>query len=374
MKVIRTTAPQTVITPAVAASGRATTSPALAPLARDARALAAQQRIADLKAFAPTGESWEGWRSFEVIRRIDEADNQVSFDMRAADGQPIPGYKAGQFLHVKVQIGSEWFVRHYSLSDSPKDDFYRITIKRALPPEGSEFPPGKVSTHFLDSVQVGALIDVRAPKGRFTLDPASTTPVVMIAGGIGVAPFLSMVKDLADQNSTRPVTLYYACSSATEFVRRDDLRAIAAIHPNIKLHLIVSRAKPGDKPGDYDRVGRINMDLLKQTLPEGTYEFYLCGPNGMMADMTAAFRAAGVSDQYIHTESFGSHRPKPPMSHPPTASERMSAPRVKPIELTFVGTGKAAWSPSTGRLVDVPATVNIEVDTRGHISVPLASD
>ena len=113
MKVTRTIAPQAITTATPPSASTVKATPALAPLVRDARALASQQRIADLKAFAPTGESWEGWRPFEVVRRIDEADNQVSFDMRAADGQPIPGYKAGQFLHVRVQIGSEWFVRHY---------------------------------------------------------------------------------------------------------------------------------------------------------------------------------------------------------------------------------------------------------------------
>lgn len=322
------------------------------PEAPSAKATPADQRVRALRALAPRGEPWEGWRPFVIARRYEEAHDQVTLELTPADGKDIPGFKAGQFLHIKVTIDGQVYVRHYSMSDAAHDDFYRVTIKRALPPPGSSAPAGKVSTHLIDTLPLGATVDVRAPKGRFTLDPTSTTPVVLLAGGVGVTPFLAMLAELTAMNSTRPVRLYYACSRPEEFLRRDELRAIAAKFPHIHVQLICSQPRPGDKPGDYDLTGRINLDLLKRTLPEGTYEFYICGPEAMNADLTAAFKQAGVSDANVHVESFAHHGGQKPPSGPPSASERMR--KVAPQMMSFVGAGRVVWSPSQMTLISAP--------------------
>ncbi len=324
-------------------------------------------RVAALRSrMAP--ESWEGWKPFTLAKRFEEAEGQVTFDLKPADGKPLPTYRAGQFIHVKLDIDGQRYVRHYTMSDASNPDFYRITIKRELPPEGSSFPPGKVSSYFIDTLALGATIDVKAPKGRFVLDAASPTPAVFLAGGVGVTPFLAMLNELTAMNGTRPVHLYYSCSRPNEFLRRDELRAIAAKFPNITVRLVCSRPKEGDKQGDYDLKGRINLDLLKQTLPEGIYEFFICGPERMNADLADAFKKAGVKDECVHVESFAGHGDAPPAGA--SASERMS--RRKPTELLFVAAGKVQWTPSTGALSSKPDLVNDETGGKAVISVPLS--
>jgi hypothetical protein len=107
----------------------------------------------------------------------------------------LPTFKPGQFLTFKLELahgGAESLVRCYSLSDAPQADHYRVSIKRVPSPVGSAHPPGRSSNHFHDQVQVGSRLQVRAPGGHFFLD-AGTGPVVLIAGGIGITPMLSML-------------------------------------------------------------------------------------------------------------------------------------------------------------------------------------
>ena len=153
--------------------------------------------MAPVQADAPAAHAWSGYRWFRVHRReLEDAKGEVcSFYLQPEDGGPLPTFKPGQFLTFKLELahgGAESLVRCYSLSDAPQADHYRVSIKRVPSPVGSAHPPGRSSNHFHDQVQEGSRLQVRAPGGHFFLD-AGTGPVVLIAGGIGITPMLSML-------------------------------------------------------------------------------------------------------------------------------------------------------------------------------------
>lgn len=160
-------------------------------------------------------ETWPGFRTFRVERKVaeDAAQSVCSFYLVPEDGRPLPPFLPGQFLTFRLDLpratgGVEHAVRCHSLSDSPKAGNYRISIKRVPPTAGSAVPPGRSSGYFHDQVAAGSLLQVRAPAGRFCLD-RSDAPVVLIAGGIGITPLLSILNWCVAEQPRREVWLFY---------------------------------------------------------------------------------------------------------------------------------------------------------------------
>ncbi len=140
--------------------------------------------------------AWNGFRTFRVDRKDieDVAQSVCSFYLVPEDAQPLPAFLPGQFLTFRLDVPTpvgttEQIIRCYSLSDAPRPDYYRVSIKRVPAPAGSGFPPGRSSNFFHDHVAVGDILQVRAPAGHFHID-RSDAPVVLIGGGIGITPML----------------------------------------------------------------------------------------------------------------------------------------------------------------------------------------
>ena len=133
--------------------------------------------------------AWPGWRSFRVAGRKfeDTSHAQCSLVLLPVDGATLPLFIPGQYLTLRLMLDDprragalHAIVRCYSLSAPSTTTGYRITVKRALRPVGlPDVPPGAASTHLLDSVRVGDCFDVRAPAGRFSLDPDPAASLVL---------------------------------------------------------------------------------------------------------------------------------------------------------------------------------------------------
>ncbi len=305
----------------------------------------ARHHVAELEALVPKGEPWQGYRQFRVVEIIDEANRQRSFSLEPVDGKEIAGFKPGQYLMFRVNLHGVEQVRCYSLSDAQRPDRYQVTIKDA-----AETAEGhSVSGHF-HSLEVGAVLDVSAPKGQFVFDLDERTPAVLLAGGVGITPLLAMVKEVARTGSQREIHLYYGVNAPGDFVRPEELRAIAAEHPNIKVHLVCSRPDGRTSGFAIDHNGRISLDLLKETLPKQRYEFYMCGPAGMMSSLTTGLQQHGVSARDIHSEAFAAG----PAVTPSAREKALGVSDVQPVEVFFARTGKSvSWDPSAKTLLDL---------------------
>ena len=262
--------------------------------------------------------AWVGWREFRVAERVieDAQGAQCSFHLQPVDGQPLPAFKPGQFLTFSLELGPSapqpgaaplTATRCYSLSDRPDPARYRVTIKRVPAPEDHpEWRPGLCSSHFHDHVQVGDVLRVKAPAGHFFIDPDPGVPVVLIGGGIGITPMMSMLRWCVQHQPQRPVHLFYGLRSSQEHAFKRVLEDLAASAPALRLHVVYSRPGAEDLLGrDYQHRGHVDVDLLRRSLPHGRHQFYVCGPAPMMQTLVPALAAWGVAAADIHCEAFG---------------------------------------------------------------------
>lgn len=312
--------------------------------------------------------AWPGFRTFRVDRRsVEDAMQSVcSFYLVPEDALPLPPFLPGQFLTFRLDIpamagGTEQIVRCYSLSDAPQPDHYRVSIKRVPPPKGVDVPPGRSSSFFHDQVAVGSLLQVRAPSGHFYLDRGDT-PVVLIAGGIGITPLLSMLNWCLFNQPGREIWLFYGVRNGREMVMKSHLEALSAAHPNFRLWLCFSEPLPEDEAGrDYQQRGRVDVNLLRMQLPLKSYHFYICGPTPMMESLVHALEDWGVPDAHIHFEAFG-----------PASIKRRTAETAAPqaeatdssIVVTFAKSGKQfAWQPTADSLLEFAEANGIGVNS-----------
>ncbi|RZS54437.1 2Fe-2S iron-sulfur cluster-binding protein [Sphaerotilus mobilis] len=300
--------------------------------------------------------AWSGTQAWRVRERRfeDAAGTQCSFVLEPVDGTPPPPFRPGQFLTFVLDLadplapgGRRQVTRCYSLSDGPGLPHYRVTIKRVgKPADHPEWSAGLVSNHFHDHVQVGDLMQVRAPSGHFHLDEDPSVPAVLIAGGIGITPMISMLEELIRHQPSRPVHLFYGVRSGHEHAFKAHLRTRQTNHPTLRLHVVYSRPAESDQLGiDHHLVGHVDLALLQKTLPHGRHRFFICGPGTMMSTLVPALKAWGVPDEDVLFEAFG-----------PASVQRPAAPvdaAAAGVKIRFQRSGRVlAWDGQDASLLD----------------------
>ncbi|MFL9868467.1 NO-inducible flavohemoprotein [Paraburkholderia fungorum] len=248
---------------------------------------------------------WNGWRTFVVKEKRPESSVITSFVLEPSDGQPVVNFEPGQYISIAVNVPSLQLqqIRQYSLSDMPNGRTYRISVKRE---EGdASRPPGYVSSLLHDHMNVGDEVKLAAPYGSFHIDVNAKTPIVLISGGVGLTPMVSMLKR-AIQDPQRQIVFVHGARNSAVHAMRDRLRQTAATYANFKAVVFYDAPLPGDVLGqDYDRVGFIELDGLKDLilLPEADY--YVCGPIPFMRAQHDALRALDIQEARINYEVFG---------------------------------------------------------------------
>lgn len=311
-----------------------------------------------------------GFGSFRVDHKVfeDAALSICSFYLVPENGQPLPPFLPGQFLTFRLDVPTatgerEQIVRCYSLSDAPRPDCYRITIKRVPPPPGSDAPPGLSSNYFHEHISVGNLLQVRAPSGHFHIDHGDS-PVVLIAGGIGITPMLSMLNWCLTHQPEREVWLFYGVRNSRELAMNSHLENLAKAHANF--HLWVCMSNPIDDDvaaSDYRHAGRIDISLLRAQLPLKPYHFYLCGPARMLETLVPALEEWGVPDERIHFEAFGPASVKR-RSEKAAASVVQNEKSSADIQVNFALSGKQLpWQPSANSLLEFAEAHGIPVNS-----------
>lgn len=316
----------------------------------------------------PSAPAWEGFREFTVQRREFEDSNReiCSFYLAPLDGKPLPAFRPGQFLTFKLSLEDtqtsqpKSVVRCYSLSDAPRNDNYRISVKRVpAPADRPELPPGLSSNFFHDRVQPGSRLLVRAPSGHFHMMEEELLPMVLIAGGIGITPMLSMLNSVLQHGPDREVWLFYGVRNGDEQMMKGPLQALARTHENFHLHVCYSAPREGESEGDdYQHRGRVDLALLRATLKMMRYQFYVCGPRAMMESIVPGLEEWGVPSGDIYYESFG---PATLIKHEKAVVEETGA---QPISVLFSRSGKSIpWDPGAASLLAFAEANGVEVES-----------
>lgn len=297
---------------------------------------------------------WRGFRKFVVVRKVMETPDIASFHLKPHDGKPLASCLPGQFLTVSLEAGggapAAPAVRCYTLSRalSDEDDEYRVTIKRLPPPPDAppRTPRGLVSSHFVESIDEGSVLDVAQPSGKFTLDLAAGRPVAMLAGGIGITPFLSMAEYLERHQPDREAWIFYGTRRPEEQVGFDRLCRWAE-NPRFHFVPVYSAAGPPHRElREFEEAGHIGPDLLKRRLPSSNYEFFVCGPPRMVQPVIDGLIAWDVPRDSIHYEAFSAATAR-------AAGLYEGRARRDPCRISFQGAGRELrWAPETGTVLE----------------------
>lgn len=200
-------------------------------------------------------------------------------------------FRPGQFVMVRVEIDGKPIVRCYSVSSSTAASGYlEISVRRQ----------GNVSGFLHATVRPGSLLQVRGPGGTFVY-PEGRRPIVLLAGGIGITPLLSMLRYAVDHEPSRPVTLVFSAKTEEQMPFLDDLRLLARRHPQFRLVVALSR---GSDKNEYFS-GRIDRALIETAVDHLRESVYLiCGPAAMIEQMQTILESAGVPRSQVHYEKF----------------------------------------------------------------------
>lgn len=233
---------------------------------------------------------WRGWRRFKVTAKTPETPEIVSFTLRPVDGGSVLRHRPGQYLSFRfTPAESEEYRRNYSISSAPDGESYRITVKRE--------PGGRISNWLHDDVEVGAEVDVAAPAGEFFLDPADKHEVVLLSGGVGLTPMISMLESYGGGDLR--IVYVHATRDGEHHAMRDAPRVRAS-----ESHVFYEDPAEGDLR-DGVRAGRIDPNWLVEITDPAKADYFVCGPVGFMKEMVAGLKAANVPDARIHHEFFG---------------------------------------------------------------------
>ena len=247
---------------------------------------------------------WEGFRNFVVGQKVVESDVITSFYLKPEDNKKIASFSPGQYISVKLEIpGREYtHIRQYSLSDAPGKDYYRISVKRET---GTPNPDGVVSNYLHDDVKEGDILKISAPAGEFILDTEKEVPVVLLSGGVGLTPMVSMLKTVAELQPKRDVTFVHATQNSNVHALSDEIVVLSEFD-NINTFTFYDSPTEEDREKErFDYEGFITKDWLKDNVSVDDSDFYFCGPIPFMKAMNRSLKELGVTEDRIHYEFFG---------------------------------------------------------------------
>lgn len=295
------------------------------------------------------------WLPYVVKKIVEESSVIKSFYLRP-ENNAVPNFKTGQFLTIKLPIDGKDTIRTYTVSSSPADPTLRISVKREVSLDKS-VPDGLFSNFIHSQLAIGDTVYAKAPSGGFTFDAAERRPAVLLAGGVGITPMVSMARHALIEGVRtrffRPTTLICAASNGEQRAFFKELQDIeqqsnGAIRSLWALSEIDETMRHGL---DYHYHGRISAPLLQAALPLDDYEFYLCGPASFMQSMYDLLRELGVNDARIFAEEFGPASLQRACDQSSKKFEPVAQAREAIVEFTESRI-EQAWSAKDGSLLE----------------------
>ncbi|OIO55602.1 MAG: CDP-6-deoxy-delta-3,4-glucoseen reductase [Alphaproteobacteria bacterium CG_4_10_14_0_2_um_filter_63_37] len=202
-------------------------------------------------------------------------------------------YEAGQY--AQLTIPDTPVSRAYSMAAPFREDGRLSFFIRKV-------PDGQMTGYIFDVLEEGMALDVCGPMGSFGLVPDSERPMLMVAGGSGMAPIQALLMALFTQNDPRPTLFYYGARTQADLYRLDWLNDMATVHSNFEFVPVLSH-EPEDS-GWGGRRGFVTDAVLEDQPDLTPFEAYLCGPPPMIEAAVAGFSAQGLDAERIRFDAF----------------------------------------------------------------------
>lgn len=243
---------------------------------------------------------WRGTRDFKVVGKVLESELITSFYFEPADGGTVADFIPGQYIgiYLNPQDSENRCIRQYSLSDAPNGKQYRISVKRE--------DNGQISNHLHDTVQVGDTVQLSPPSGDFFLDTRVESPVVLLSGGVGQTPMLSMLNSLIASSSQREIRYVHSAVNGKVHAFGEHVSEIATKHDNVEQILFYDQ--PTDTCSGHQFSGLTDLNAVRKQIELPDAHYYFCGPLGYMSMVSDTLKGWGVPAENIHFEVFGPHK------------------------------------------------------------------
>lgn len=292
---------------------------------------------------------WKG--KLRVAAIFKETADVRTIRLAAPEGGALPfTFDPGQFLTVSVDIVGTVVKRPYTIASSPTRGHYcELSVGRV--------ESGTVSRHLCDRVAVGDELDISAASGRFVFKGTESDSIVLIGGGVGITPLMSVIRYLTDTGWMGEVILLLSIRTPRHYIFRRELEFLCRRHPNLRVVPTVTR-KGARWSG---LTGRIDRDLLESSISHlNDRRIHICGPGPMMTAIEALLGEMGVAPGQIMTESFG----KANSTEHGTARGNRGREPAAPVSptITFQSSDRSAPLPEDKTILDVADDLGIEID------------
>ncbi|MBF6339013.1 2Fe-2S iron-sulfur cluster binding domain-containing protein [Nocardia abscessus] len=243
-----------------------------------------------------------------VAEIIDETVSTKTFRLESSDRVELPPFLAGQYVNVFVDGTS----RPYAISSTPALlDHYDLTIRRV--------PGGRISNLLVDTLRVGQVLTTTGPMGTFHHNPLfHGDDVVFLAGGSGVAPAMSMIRDIVDRGHDRTFHLVYGSRHATDVIFRAELDELAVRHPGITVDHVIAEPD-ADWAANTGLLTAATIEALVGNLAGRTV--YVCGPQALYPHALRQLTALGQPRKRIRFEANGAPSDPTAQPHWPTGAD-----------------------------------------------------
>lgn len=233
------------------------------------------------------------WRIAEVAEVRPETPRTKSISLRVPGWE---GHRAGQHVDVRLTAPDGYQAqRSYSVASAPENGRVELLVER--------LEEGEVSPYLTDELRVGDGLELRGPIGGwFAWEARDGGPLLLVAGGSGIAPLMAMIRHRKEAGSDAPVRLLYSSRSHEEIVFREELDRLATGDDELRVTHTLTRSQPPGWTG-YDR--RIDAEMLGEVAPEEFALAFVCGPTPLVEGVATALVGLGHDPTRVKTERFG---------------------------------------------------------------------
>lgn len=245
-------------------------------------------------------------KDLSVVRVAPENHDTTSIVFSGPGMARFKGRKAGQFAAIRVYRNGAWSEPHpFTLSSGPGDDALRMTIKKS-----------GAFTATIPDIEPGTPIQCAGPFGKFCADIDEQARIVMIAGGVGITPFLSVLRHFKEIGATNEVLLLWSNKSREDAFAAPELQELSGML-NLRVVHVLTREKPEDLPTGHaggavsHESGRLDCAMLRRHLSWTDASFYVCGPPAMQEAVLVTLAQCGIAPDRIQKEAFVFAKPGP---------------------------------------------------------------